>query len=210
MECRTVLICDVSSLLLVPVGLLCPIHTTSTDEISPFSTDSIHAFTSKAFFRRRFEKNIEWWSVKGIGCKISGTNFHILGGYYFVTSFYGLNSDLLACRGRNCEINRLYIEAVIKINGHSSFKESAFKVIFIVKLQCLYIKEIWCSYLSNIGVFRLFIWSKLCIYRGHEAVGKPTGRAIQYRIGGGSNRCQNIWRHHDPPRKQSKSQRTGN
>lgn len=59
MECGTVLICDVSSLLLVSVGLLCPIHTTSADEISPFSTDSIHAFTSKAFFRRRFEKNIE-------------------------------------------------------------------------------------------------------------------------------------------------------
>lgn len=75
--------------------------------------------------------------LQGIGCKISATNFHILGGYYFVTSFYGLNSDLLTCRGRNCEINRLYIEAVIKINGHSSFKKSAFKVMFIVNLQCL-------------------------------------------------------------------------
>lgn len=56
---------------------------------------------------------------------------------------------------------------------------------------------------------RLFILIPNCIYRGHEAVGKPTGRAIQHRIGGGSNRCQNIRCHHDPPRKQPEGERTG-
>lgn len=58
-----------------------------------------------------------------MGCKILVINFYILGGYYFVMSFYDLNFDFLVCRGRNCEINRFYIEVVFKINGYFSCKE---------------------------------------------------------------------------------------
>lgn len=97
----------------------------------------------------------------------------------------------------------------LKLMATPVVRSLAFKVMFIVKLQCLYIKEIWGSYLSGIRVLDYLFWSQICFYRGHEAVGKPTGRAIQHRIGGGSNRCQNIRCHHDPPRKQPEGERTG-
>lgn len=124
MECGTVLICDVSSLLLVAVGLLCPIHTTPLMKSPPFQQTLSTLSLQRHFLDGDLKRILNDGLLQGIGCKISATNFHILGGYYFVTSFYDLNSDLLACRGRNCEINRLYIEAVLKINGHSSCKES--------------------------------------------------------------------------------------
>lgn len=40
----------------------------------------------------------------------------------------------------------------LKLMATPDVRSLAFKVMFIVKLQCLYIKEIWCSYLSGIRV----------------------------------------------------------
>lgn len=75
----------------------------------------------------------------------------------------------------------------LKLMATPVVRSLAFKVMFIVKLQCYMVQlSVW--YQSS----RLFILIPNCIYRGHEAVGKPTGRAIQHRIRGGSNRCQNI------------------
>lgn len=40
----------------------------------------------------------------------------------------------------------------LKLMATPVVRSLAFKVMFIVKLQCLYIKEIWSSYLSGIRV----------------------------------------------------------
>lgn len=48
----------------------------------------------------------------------------------------------------------------LKLMATPVVRSLAFKVMFIVKLQCLYIKEIWCSYLSGIRVLDYLFWSK--------------------------------------------------